>query len=211
MDSQKIKVKAILDHEKVFRLLGERMPTIKTCFEILRGRQSEISILELGSSRSFTTGTINTKEFNPNVEEWDWGGGCFTAAIKILLPHCKLTSVDPNPDAIHVSKTLLEYIGAEALFIQEYSTNFLSNTNDSYDLIYMDHAESGSGDECAVLHRNDASIILGRRIIKKDGLILIDDIQTSFNKGMYSMPFLEECGLTKLSSNSYQALFRNEG
>ena len=74
----------------------------------------------------------------------------------------------------------------------------------------MDHAESGSSDECAILHRNDASLILEKKIIKPDGLILIDDIQTSFNKGMYSVPFLKERGLTELSNNSYQILFRNE-
>ena len=204
------RMKELINHDKLFRLLGKRMPTMKTCFEILRGRSGEVSILELGSSRSFSSGKIDTKEFNPDTENWDWGAGCFTAAIKILLPNCKLISVDPNPDAIRVSKTILDQIGSEGLLIQDDSTSFLNKTNDSYDLIYMDHAESGGGDGCAGLHRHDAGIILRKEIIKPDGLILIDDIQTPFNKGMYSIPFFKECGLTKLSGNSYQALFRKE-
>ena len=197
-------------NKKIFKLLGNRMPTIKTCFEILRGREGQISILELGSSRSFTAGEINTKTFNPDLETWDWGAGCFTAAIKILFPNCKLTTVDPNPEAISVSKTILDYLECEAELAQEDSTNFLNKTNKSFDLIYIDHAESGGGDGCALLHRNDAAIILKKGIIKPDGLILIDDVQTKFNKGMYSIPLFEECGLTNLSKNSYQALFRNE-
>ena len=200
----------VLNHENLFRLLGKRTATIKTCFQILASRENELSILEIGATRSFTSGTINTHEFDPDPEAWDWGAGCFTAAIKILFPDCKLTSVDPNPEAIKVSKIILRSLGAEASFKQTNSTDFLNKTADKYDLIYMDHAESGGNDSCAVLHRNDAALILNKNLVKPDGLILIDDIQTVFNKGMYSIPFLEEQGLTHLSKNSYQALFRKD-
>ena len=199
-----------LDHENLFRLLGKRKATIKTCFQILASREQQLSILEIGASRSFTSGTINTHTFNPDPETWDWGAGCFTAVIKILFPHCRLTSVDLNPEAIKVSKNILKSLGTEASFEQTSSTDFLNKTTDKYDLIYMDHAESGGNDSCAVLHRNDAALILNKNLVKPDGLILIDDIQTAFNKGMYSIPFLEEQGLTQLSKNSYQALFRKD-
>lgn len=199
-----------LTHNKLFSLLGKRKPTIKTCFEILKGRDEEISVLELGTSRSFSSGFINTTTFIPKPETWDWGAGCFTAAIKILLPTCRLITLDPNKEAIKVSKTILKWIGAEASFNQIDSTSFLKSTNESFDLIYMDHAESGNDDSCATLHRNDAGLILSRGLLKPDGLILIDDIATPFNKGMYSIPFFQESGLSCLSSKTYQAIFRKE-
>ena len=74
----------------------------------------------------------------------------------------------------------------------------------------MDHAESGGNDSCALLHRNDSAIILNRQLIKPDGLVLIDDIQTAFNKGMYSIPLLKEYGFSQLSKNSYQTLLRRD-
>ncbi|WP_071840124.1 class I SAM-dependent methyltransferase [Synechococcus sp. KORDI-52] len=197
-----------ISHEKLFRLLGKRAQTIKTCFEILKGREENSSILELGTSRSFSNGSINTEHFNPDIEAWDWGAGCFTAVIKLLLPDCSLTSVDPNEKAVKVSKRLLKNIGHEASYVQKNSTDFLNVTNESYDLIYMDHAESGDSDACALLHRNDVAIILSRKLLKPNGLILIDDIQTPFNKGMYSVPLLKECGFNQLSKSSYQALLR---
>ena len=203
-------MRSSLKFESIFNLLGKRSPTMKTCFEILKGRRGEISILELGTTRSFSSGVINTQKFDDNPDNWDWGAGCFTSAIKTLLPHCSLTSVDPNGEAIKVSRQILDALGHQARFVQEQSTNFLAETRDSYDLIYMDHAESGENDSCAILHRNDAGLILRNKIIKPDGLILIDDIQTKYNKGMYSIPFLEECGLSYLSKNTYQVLFRNE-
>ena len=140
------------------------------------------------------------------------GLGCrlFYCCNKILLPTCKLTSLDPNKEAIKVSKTILKEIGAEASFNQIDSTSFLKTTNESFDLIYMDHAESGNDDSCAILHRNDAGLILSRGLLKPDGLILIDDIPVPFNKGMYSIPFFQESGLSCLSSKNYQALFRKE-
>ena len=199
-----------LTQNKLFSLLGKRKPTIKTCFEILKGRNEEISVLELGTSRSFSSGFINTTNFNPKPETWDWGAGCFTAAIKILLPACRLISIDPNKEAIKVSKTILKGIGAEASFNQIDSTSFLKTTNESFDLIYMDHAESGNNDSCAILNRNDAGLILSRKLLKPDGLILIDDIAAPFNKGMYSIPFFQESGLTCLSSKNYKALFRKK-
>ena len=186
------------------------MPTIRTCFEILRGRGAEISVLELGATRSFTSGFVNTEKFDQNPQTWDWGAGCFTVAIKILIPDCELVSVDPNKDAIKVSKILLAEIGESATFHQVTSTDFLNTTKESFDLIYMDHAEAGQDDACAILHRNDAGLILKKDLLKPGGLVLIDDVKTPFNKGMYSIPYFEECGLSRLSGDSYQCLFRKE-
>jgi hypothetical protein len=197
-------------HSEVFQLLGKRASTIKTCFQILNGRGADVSVLELGTSRSFRSGVIDTSNFISDYKAWDWGAGCFTAAIKILVPHCALTSVDPNPQALAVARALLAGINADAQFHQLDSTTFLESAEQGYDLIYMDHAESGGDDRCAILHRNDAATIVGRQLIKPGGLILIDDIDTPFNKGMYSMPYLEANGFSRLSYNSYQALYRRD-
>lgn len=197
-------------HSELFQLLGKRAPTIKTCFQILRGRGEDVSVLELGTSRSFRSGFIDTDHFIPDYKSWDWGAGCFTAAVKILIPTCRLVSVDPNPQAISVSRSLLSGIEAKAEFYQLTSTAFLESTSEAYDLIYMDHAESGGDDRCAILHRNDVAIIINRQLIKPGGLILIDDIDTPFNKGMYSMPFLEANGFSRLSYNTYQVVYRRD-
>ena len=90
------------------------------------------------------------------------------------------------------------------------STDFQNTTKESFDLNYMDHAEAGQDDACAILHRNDAGLILKKDLLKPGGLVLIDDVKTPFNKGMYSIPFFEECGMSRLSGNSYQCLFRKE-
>jgi len=195
--------------QELFQFLGKRMPTIKTCFLLLK-HCSDLSILELGTTRSFKSGRIETKDFDINPANWDWGAGCFTAAIKMLLPTAQLTSVDPNETAIKVSKTLATAIGAEVNYHQTDSTGFLRSTEEAYDLIYMDHAEAGTSDACATLHREDAEIIKIRNLVKKDGLILIDDTQEKFNKGMYSIPYLRDSGFTQISYNCHQVLFRRD-
>jgi hypothetical protein len=74
----------------------------------------------------------------------------------------------------------------------------------------MDHAKAGTSDACAILHREDASIIKTRNLVNKDGLILIDDASGRFGKGMYSMPYLADSGFMQISHGTYQALFRRD-
>jgi hypothetical protein len=195
--------------DELFHLLGKRAPTIKTCYQLLR-HSSNLSVLELGTTRSFRSGSIEINEYDPRVANWDWGAGCFTATIKILLPAANLTSVDPSHEAIQVSRTLATAIGAQVSYFQADSTNFLRSTEETFDLIYMDHAEAGTSDACAILHREDASIIKTRNLVNKDGLILIDDASGRFGKGMYSMPYLADSGFMQISHGTYQALFRRD-
>ena len=199
----------IITVDELFHLLGKRAPTIKTCYQLLR-HSSNLSVLELGTTRSFRSGSIELNEYDPRVSNWDWGAGCFTATIMILLPTANLTSVDPNYEAIQVSRTLTTAIGAQVNYFQTDSTNFLKSTEETFDLIYMDHAEAGTSDACGILHREDASIIKTRNLVKKDGLILIDDTPGRLGKGMYSIPYLADSGFTQISYGSYQALFRRD-
>ena len=198
-----------LDRDSLWRLLGRRAPTIKTCYQILRNIENP-RILELGTTRSFRNGSIDTENYSPNPGDWDWGAGCFTVVMALLLPGCKLTSVDPLASAIGVSRQMTEPLGVKVDYRLADSTTFLESTHERYDLIYMDHAEAGDSDACAILHKNDAGIILSRNLLLNDGLILIDDVRERFGKGMYSIPFLKQFGFSEISNTCYQTLLRRD-
>jgi hypothetical protein len=75
----------------------------------------------------------------------------------------------------------------------------------------MDHAEADRTDQTALLHLQDARIIVARSLLKPAGLILIDDVllpKGQFSKGLYSVPFLTNSRFTELSHQTYQTLLR---
>lgn len=179
-----------------------------TVYQILRS-VSKPQILELGTTRSFRSGFIERNSFDPDITSWDWGAGCFTYAIKHLLPDAVVTSIDPDKEALGTASTISLFAGHEINCIHTDSTSFLESVSDTqYDLIYMDHSEAGFDDRCAVLHRNDAAIILRKGLVKEGGFILIDDVNEKYGKGMYSIPWPSLNGFSFLSTGCYQQLLR---
>lgn len=196
----------------IWPLLGKRLPTVKTTLGLLLSRPS-VNILELGTTRSFRQGVIDTIHFNPDPTTWDWGAGCFTFACLSLLPAARITSVDISSEALKVCKKLCAEHESRLTVEETDSSSFLMKTSESYDLIYMDHAEADGSDQVALLHLHDAKIIISRSLLKPEGMILIDDVgvpQGQFSKGLYSIPFLTSIGFTELSHRAYQALLRRD-
>ena len=192
---------------------GKRSSTLKAAYLALRSKTS-INILELGTTRSFKSTIIDCENYDDNPTNWDWGAGCFTYSILSLLPQCKLTTVDNSSEAIAVSKKMCSDFDNRASFIISSSSKFLRDVDAKYDLVYMDHGESKRmNDECPILHLNDTKILLGRDLIAKDGLILIDDVNVEFpkiSKGLYSIPLLKAMKYVEVSSGkNYQALLKN--
>ena len=202
-------MKRSLSNLQLWNLLGKRCSTVKTCYQILKGIDCP-QVLELGTIRSFRSEIIDTSFYQENPDDWDWGAGCFTAVISYLLPHCSLTSVDSDSTSIDVSRRMTAMLKSDICYIQAESSDFLMATDNRFDLIYMDHGEARSDDTCAILHRQDAEIIFTRNLVTKDGLILVDDVRERFGKGMYSIPFLRQCGYSQISHCSYQTLLRRE-
>lgn len=130
-----------------------------------------------------------------------------------LLPQATITSIDISAEALNVCRTLCAEHESRLRTHQIDASTFLSETQERYDLIYMDHAEADGSDQVALLHLQDIKIIISRSLLSPTGLILIDDVavpQGQFSKGLYSIPFLTSLGFTELSRHTYQALLRRD-
>lgn len=201
-----------LTYEWIWSKLGERYTTLKTALQLLRSEGAP-HILELGTTRSFRNGMIETSLYDPDPATWDWGAGCFTYACLALLPHARVTTVDNNQTALRVCQTLCKPFADRLTTILSDSTTFLLHANDTYQLVYMDHGEAYDSDSTSLLHLNDAKILLSRSLLRKDSLVLVDDVHVSppnFSKGLYSIPFLQASGFSELQNGPLQALLRCE-
>ncbi|MFM7266696.1 MAG: glycosyltransferase, partial [Cyanobium sp.] len=88
-----------LDAATLGSLLGRRRATVEHCAAHLN-RQAQPRVLELGTTRSFRSGWIDTQTFEPDPRQWDWGGGCGTYAFAALVPHATIETVDPEAAAL---------------------------------------------------------------------------------------------------------------
>jgi glycosyltransferase involved in cell wall biosynthesis len=198
-----------LDADTLASLLGRRSATMLQCAAHLN-RQEQPRVLELGTTRSFRSHWIDTETFEPDPRQWDWGGGCGTYVIAALVPHATLETVDPEPAALQVSRRLCRPFGDRIQYLATLSSLHLANGKEDYDLIYMDHGETGP--ETAELHRHDAELIVQRSLLRPGGLILIDDQNVGEGipgKGSLSIPYLLSQGFQLLTPpESYQALLQ---
>ena len=201
-----------LDAEALARLLGRRSATFALCAEHLN-RQAAPRVLELGTTRSFRSGSIDTTTHQSDPRLWDWGGGCGTYVIPALVPACQLESVDPEAGALAVARRLCRPFADRVRFRATLSSLHLASCRPGYDLIYMDHGETGP--ETAALHRRDAELIVARGLLRPGGLILIDDQGVGdgqAGKGSLSIPYFLEQGFALLTPpQSYQAVLRAPG
>ena len=190
--------------------LCQRTNTFKKTFELLKDRD-DICIVELGTSRSFKSWGIshNLKDWFPNnPESWGWSDGCFTRlfADNLKDKKFKIYTIDPCPNAI---KVVSQMIGNNnnVEILQMTSTDFLNNYEGKIDLLYMDHLESGPT-ACKV-HLQDSKIILERKLMNENGIILIDDCpEDSVGKGMLSIPYLLENGYQTILHEYQMILFK---
>jgi hypothetical protein len=209
---------SVLDFYKDY--LGKRYTSFQIAFNHLAANPQNI-IVELGTTRSFVDElypgcrcTDPAYWNEENLSQWDWGAGIFTRVAAEIIHSTDniLYTVDPLKEAIIISKRITEAFKGNIEYCNFSSTNFLLNIEGEIDLIYMDHHETC--EEGAILHLQDAKIIVEKKLLSDSGLILIDDVHISHNsehpigriensqsdslgKGKYSIPFLEAHGYKK--------------
>lgn len=193
--------------------LGKRYKSFQYVFNKLSSK-SKSCIVEFGTSRSFVNGGVpgcmsdDIKYWNDDdISRWDWGAGIFTRVCAEMIDGTQnvLYTVDPSKCAINISKTLTSKFSNNIEYILTTSTNFIKNTQNKIDILYMDHHETC--EDGASLHLKDIKLILNKNLLSRDALILIDDVHLNHNlpaplgsdlkisfdnygKGKYSIPFL---------------------
>jgi hypothetical protein len=223
MKERKIKKEVLIGYRDY---IGKRYESFSIIFNHISLRPQNI-IVELGTTRSFvdlqyrgcrSADPIFWNENDPSI--WDWGAGVFTrvAAEVIFQTENMLYTVDPSPEAISISKKITEPFLNNVEHCAVSSTNFLSNIEGEIDVIYMDHHETS--EEGALLHLQDAKIILEKRLLTDNALVLIDDVHIDvqsingaitqpqpLGKGKYSIPFFEQNGYERIY-NGYQVILK---
>ena len=214
-------------HDDVFLKYFNRVPlsryyTFKYCYDYFNENNlNKINILELGTSRSFVDGRFEGCNLNDekyweenNPEKWDWSAGCFTKVFSNLFPDSNLNTVDLISDHIERCK----YMNKDRnniIYNVSSSEDCLKNTNEKYDLIYLDTGDMTPIEETAQLHLREAKIIVERNLLNNSGLILIDDVmscvpkehgeESELGKAKYSIPYFLENGY-KSVFNEYQTI-----
>jgi hypothetical protein len=204
--------------DKYKSYLNQRYSTFMYVFNYFeRENTNNKIIIELGTTRSFVSGgyegcmSTDSKYWNPNdPSKWDWGAGCFTRICMECLDHLDFIfhTVDICDKAIHISKTITKEYSNRINYHCESSLDFLDSFNGMADIIYMDAGETG--EDGALLHLDEAKLIIKNNLLKINGLILIDDINlpnSQESKGKYSIPYLIENGFDILL-NGYQVILQ---
>lgn len=192
--------------ESLKKEIGRRYRSLDAALSLLPGSD----VVELGCARSFKAGRIERNPATHNEIDrttWDWGSGLFSYCVKTAYPGSSLVTVDVDPAALEVSKVYLRnFIGVT--HVRDYSENYLLRRSSPIDLLYMDSGESGEPSTIEA-HKNEAEIVVWRKLISVGGLILIDDydVSPSDRKCLRSLPFLLDNGFEILLVE-YQLLLR---
>lgn len=207
------------------RVPKSRYYTLKYCLEEFEKNNMK-NVVELGTSRSFVDGRFpgcnddNIKYWEPkNPEKWDWAAGCFTKVVSSCLSHVddfKLHTVDLSER--HIQRCM--FMNSEINNINYYvysSEDFLKNINGTIDFLYLDTGDMTPIQFTAELHLREAKIIVERNLIKKGGIILIDDIRScvpyecgesiNLGKGYLSIPYFLENGY-EIILDEYQTVLK---
>lgn len=203
--------------------------TFKYCLEYINNINptEHVNIVELGTSRSFVDGRFpgcnsdNPVYWEPNNPSvWDWSAGCFTR----VFSECTNQNVTLNTldlEERHIKRCLLmtsEFSHKINYHISS-SEDFLSKgESESIDLLYLDTGDVNPIEPTALLHLCEAKIIIERNLLKKGGLILIDDVKnlatkkdanekSDFGKAKYSIPFFLENGY-EMVVDEYQVILK---
>ena len=175
-------------------------------------KNNNTNILELGTTRSFVDGRFkgcnsnNTKFWNENEpEKWDWSAGMFTKIIgeSFKSKKFKITTVDMCKDHLdrcnHITKNL-----NNINFINSKSDDFLSNSDDTFDIIYIDTGDNLPVEENGLMHLMEVHLIYERNLLNINGLVIFDDVKNPdihnsgendpFGKYKYAIPYLLEKG-----------------
>lgn len=200
-----------------------RYISFKFCLEQMSNLNEPV-ILELGTCRSFVDGKFlgcnedNIKYWEPNnPSKWDWGAGCFSLVFGQIL-NCKLTTLDLIPSHIQRCKIMAASLNVKCNHIISNSVSFLAQTNEKYDLIYLDTGDMWPIKETEELQLQEVKIINERNLLHHNGLLLIDDvlngtpreqgdINNKYGKSTLSIPYLLNSGYKPIYEG-YQYIFK---
>lgn len=189
----------------------------------------KIDIVELGTSRSFVDGRFegcnsdDSKYWEPNnPEKWDWSAGHFTGVFSEILydKNLHLQTVDLMKNHINRCKIMTNDYKQKITYHVSDSVKFLNNQKENgFDLIYMDTGDMTPIEPSAQLHLREAKIIVSKNLLKKGGLILIDDVRnilpkkfgetSDYGKAKYSIQYFIENGF-EIVQDHYQVVMRKK-
>lgn len=203
-----------------------RYHTFRYCVDHMK-KYNLKNIVELGTSRSFVDGLYdgclsdNTSYWKPDDPKiWDWSAGCFTKVFANSLHNfnIKLTTVDLSQKHINICKHMNKNIN-NIEYIVNSSENYLKNIKNKIDLLYLDTGDVNPVEPTAILHLNEAKIIVENDLMSVNGLILIDDIKnpitikngesSEWGKGKYSIPYFLNNGYD-IIMNEYQVILQRK-
>jgi len=180
------------------------------------------SIIELGTIRSYVDGRFEGCNSDDkmywdenNPEKWDWSAGMFSYVFSECLPNCSITTVD-NVKAhlerckhMNIKKNNIKYV-------HKSSEEFLKSIKKPVDVIYIDTGDLVPVEENALNQLLEAHLIVDRKLINKNGLVIIDDILSpqvaeeddhTYGKSKYTVPYLLENGFEIIYSE-YQIILK---
>ena len=200
-----------------------RYDTFKYCHSYYKN--NEPLIVELGTSRSFVDGRFegcnldDIKYWDPNnSEKWDWSAGCFTKVFSNLFPNSEFHTVDINKNHIKRSKIMNSDRNNVNYHISS-SEDFLNSFDKKIDLLYLDTGDMTPIEDTAQLHLREAKIIVEKKLLSENGLILIDDVKSvvpkkfgeksDLGKAKYSIEYFLENGY-EIIMDEYQYILRKK-
>jgi len=204
-----------------------RYTTFKYCIDYINSLDREASIVELGTSRSFVDGRFpgcnsnDPRFWEPtNPTKWDWSAGHFTRVFSECTPaSTSLHTVDLEHSHIERCKYMTKDYADKIQYHVSSSEKFLDQCKEnSIDLLYLDTGDVNPVEPTALLHLREAQIIVNKNILRKDGLILIDDVKniaskvdakemSNLGKAKYSIPYFLENGF-EIVLNEYQVVLK---
>lgn len=211
------------------RVPKSRDVTFQYCLNHLQNMESnEKTILELGTSRSFTDGRFpgcnsdDSRYWEPNhPEKWDWSAGCFTHYFSELTDNkTKITTVDLMRNHINRCKLMTKNYEDKITYVIDSSEKVLANTPEkSVDLLYLDTGDMTPIEPTAQLHLREAKLVVERDVLKDSGIILIDDVRScvpkkheetsDYGKAKYSIPYFLDNGY-EIVMDEYQVILRKK-
>ena len=222
--------------DDIFKKYYDRVPlsryyTFNDCYEYIQNKllnnDEKPVIVELGTSRSYVDGIYignksEKEQDDPqimgyddkNPQKWDWSAGCFTKIFSNLFPELILHTIDISDRHLQRCKNMNKNRD-NIKYHHTSSEDFLNNFPQKIDLLYLD--TGNLDEETAQLHLREVKIIVEKDILKKDGLLLIDDVRNPYmmmngeksdlGKSKYSVPYLLDNGY-KIIENEYQMILK---
>lgn len=202
-----------------------RYVSFSRCFEHISKIENP-TVIELGTCRSFVDGKYegcnsnDTKYWNKYLyEQWDWGAGCFGLIFgQLLKDKGTLITLDLMKSHLDRCRHMMQDLGNLCGYHQGDSVDFLKNTNQTFDLIYLDTGDMHPIEPTCELQLEEARMIVERNLLNPDGLILIDDVlngtpreqgntENKLGKSELSIPYFIENGY-KVIFEGYQYILK---